>query len=71
LELQFPDLDEAKLRKDLHCDYPLDPKTGEHFHPGVTLAVWDFFSQRVSGWDGLWAMRKVGKTWKAVDINQA
>ena len=69
LELQFPDLDEAKLREDLHCDYPLDPKTKGRFHPGVTLSVWEFFGQRVSGWDGLWAMRKAGSAWKPVDLD--
>jgi predicted O-methyltransferase YrrM len=69
LERQFQDLDEAKLREDLHCDYPMDPKTKERFHPGVTLGVWELFGQRVSSWDGLWAMRKVGNTWKPVDLS--
>ncbi len=69
LERQFPDLDEARLREDLKCDYPLDPRSGEHFHPGVTLGVWEHFRMRVSSWDGLWAMRKVGNGWKALDLD--
>lgn len=68
LELQFQDLDEARLRENLHHDYPLDSRSKERFHPGVTLAVWEFFGQRISGWDGLWAMRKVGNAWQPVNL---
>jgi len=68
LDLQFQDLDEDHLRKNLHYDYPVDPKSKQGFHPGVTLAVWEFFGQRVSSWDGLWAMRKVGNQWQHVDL---
>ncbi len=71
LDLQFEDLDAERLREDLHCDYALDPKSKERFHPGVTLAVWEFFRQRVSSWDGLWAMRKVGNGWKSVELDQS
>jgi predicted O-methyltransferase YrrM len=71
LDLQFQDLDEDHLRKNLHYDYPVDPKSKQGFHPGVTLAVWEFFGQRVSSWDGLWAMRKVGNGWKHVDLEAA
>jgi len=70
LDRQFEDLDEARLREDLHCDYPLDPKSKQCYHPGVTLGVWEFFHRRVSSWDGLWAMRKTGKGWKPVEIAQ-
>ncbi len=71
LELQFEDLDEAKLRENLHCDYPFDPKTNQHYHVGVTLAVWEYFGRRVSAWDGLWAMRKVGNSWQPVNLPPA
>jgi len=70
LEHQFEELDEAKVREDSHRDWTVDPKSNLGFHPGVTLAVWEFFHQRVSSWDGLWAMRKVGKTWEAVELPQ-
>jgi predicted O-methyltransferase YrrM len=71
LELQFGEVDEARLREDAQCDWIVDPKSGQGYHPGVTLAVWDFFHLRVSNWDGLWAMRKVGSTWKPIELRQA
>ena len=69
LEVQFPDLDSTSLRQDLHCDHPLDPKSNERYHPGVTLAVWEFFGQSVSRWDGLWAIRMAGNAWKSVELD--
>jgi predicted O-methyltransferase YrrM len=70
LELQCGEVDAAKLRQDSHRDWMVDPELKQGFHPGVTLAVWDFFNQRVSSWDGLWAMRKAGSTWKPVALSQ-
>lgn len=70
LELQFEELDEAMLRTESERDWTTDPKSKQGFHPGVTLAVWEFFQQRVSSWDGLWAMRKVGSAWERVELPQ-
>jgi predicted O-methyltransferase YrrM len=67
-ELQFGEVDEAKLRETAEQDWIIDPRTQQGYHPGVTLAVWEFFKQRVSSWDGLWAMRKVGSGWKPVEL---
>jgi predicted O-methyltransferase YrrM len=67
LEFQFPELDEDSLRKNLDRDFALDPKLNQSFHPGVTMAVWEYFGKKVSGWDGLWAMRKKGDSWQTLD----
>lgn len=69
LDLQYEDLDEACMRSQLSIDYPRDPKSGQRYHPGVTLAVWEFFNSRVSCWDGLWAMRKTGLGWSRLELS--
>jgi predicted O-methyltransferase YrrM len=66
LDLQFDELRESDLRSQLTYDFPLDPSSNSRYHPGVTLAVWEFFNQRVSSWDGLWAMRKTHGGWEKV-----
>lgn len=40
-------------------DFLIDPKTKAPYHPGVTLAVNDFFPQPVSCHEGFWLMKKV------------
>lgn len=67
LELQIPqfDLEYAKKHKDK--DYILDPKTNECYHPGVSLAVSEFFGE-VSAYEGFWAMRKCGRSWEKVEL---
>ena len=58
LELQFGEIDQGAAQAKAQSDYERDPRTGQLFHPGVTLGVWKFFGQPVSSWDGFWAMRK-------------
>ena len=43
LEAQLADVDKDYLRKNLDTDMAVDPKTGIAFHPGVTLALGEFF----------------------------
>jgi predicted O-methyltransferase YrrM len=68
LEYQFGEVDELHLRTEAERDWTVDPKSSQGYHPGVALAVWDFFRQKVSCWDGLWAMRKAGDAWKPVEL---
>ena len=58
LELQLPECDEAFARKHPRTDFVADPRTGTMFHPGVAVAVHDFFGGRVWSENGVWAMRK-------------
>jgi predicted O-methyltransferase YrrM len=46
----------------------IDPKTWQVFHPGVCLAVPEFFGTEISRFHGFWAMRKVGDAWQKVKI---
>jgi tetratricopeptide (TPR) repeat protein len=67
LELQLSQIDRNHAELNKHMDYILDPKAKVNFHPGVSLAVGEFFGE-VSAWEGLWAMRKRGEGWEKVDV---
>jgi predicted O-methyltransferase YrrM len=62
LELQLHEIDADFARASAHEDYVRDPKTGQMYHPGVTLAVAEKLGT-VSAFDGFWVMRKTGTMW--------
>lgn len=66
LELQFNEVDQERLVEHKDNDTFLDPKLGLKYHPGVTLAVHEFFSEPVSTWKGFWAMRKTSQGWERI-----
>ncbi len=68
LELQRDVVDRNTVEAKRNSDFEADQKTGVYFHPGVTLAVWQFFGGKVSCWEGFWAMRKAEKGWEKVDM---
>lgn len=57
LELQLRDCDEAFARAKADLDFPTDPKSGQQFHPGVTLAVAEEVGL-VSNYLGYWVVQK-------------
>jgi predicted O-methyltransferase YrrM len=63
LEVQLSEADEAAARANAGRDYVRDPRTGQWFHPGVTLAVAEAVGD-VSVWEGFWAVRKRGSGWE-------
>ncbi len=65
LELQVSEINLENAKKNIDSDFIPDPKTNNWFHPGVTLAVGEFFGE-VSVWEGFWAMRKRGASWEKV-----
>ncbi len=65
LELQVHELDLAYAEENRDKDYIRDPKTQKQYHPGVSLAVRDFFGE-ASAWEGFWAMRKQKGCWQKV-----
>jgi hypothetical protein len=69
LELQAPAVDLENAKDNAHLDFILDPKTGQYYHPGITLAVAECFGD-VSSWDGFWAVRKCGSKWEKVAIGE-
>ena len=67
LELQSFQIDTEYAKKHLMEDLTMDPKQQIEFHPGVSLAVGEFFGE-VSAWEGFWAMRKCGSSWEKVEL---
>ena len=67
LELQAHQIDLDYARKHKDKDYICDLGANEHYHPGVSLAVHEFFGE-VSSKEGFWAMRRRGDRWEKVKI---
>ncbi|MDA0239742.1 MAG: class I SAM-dependent methyltransferase [Proteobacteria bacterium] len=70
LELQAHECDLAFARNNSETDFIADPKTGRKYHPGVTIAVFDFLGT-VSAFSGFWAMRKMLEGYQPVDFQTA
>lgn len=66
LELQFNEVDADFLSQNKGNDTLRDPLLQKDYHPGVTLAVHEFFGQQVSCWKGFWAMKKVSQNWERI-----
>jgi predicted O-methyltransferase YrrM len=66
LELQLDEVDRGFTRAECQRDFVPDPRTGQDYHPGVTLAVGELLG-RVSGWEGFWAVRKL-RGWEPIEL---
>ena len=58
LELQIHEVDISNARKNCEKDYIFDSGHNRPFHPGVTMAIADYFDSKVSCWASFWAMQK-------------
>lgn len=67
LELQAGECDLAVAERSKSVDYIQDPKSGATYHPGVTLAVNEFFGP-VSALRGYWCMRKAAAGYQPVEF---
>jgi predicted O-methyltransferase YrrM len=67
LEMELGAVDEAHARASKERDFICDPRTGQWFHPGVTLAVSESIGG-VASWDGFWAVQKQGGSWKKFEL---
>jgi hypothetical protein len=67
LELQMSEIDGNLARTRLDDDLVRDARTGTDFHPGVTMAVGEYFGE-VSSYSGFWVMKKTGDTWRKVAL---
>ncbi len=67
LEMEAGAVDEANARVNKERDFICDPRTGQWFHPGVTLAVSESIGG-VASWDGFWAVQKSGGAWKKFEL---
>jgi len=69
LEMQVSECDPEFAEKNKQRDYLMDPKTQKRFHPGVAVAVHEFFGE-VSCWSGFWAMRKTKGGWEKISMDE-
>jgi len=70
LELQKHEIDVENARKNKDKDdCILDEKSNAWFHPGVTLAVGEFFGKEISSYEGFWVMRKTKSGWQEVELD--
>tara|TARA_B100000959_G_C14912031_1_gene595585 strand:+ start:435 stop:1358 length:924 start_codon:yes stop_codon:yes gene_type:complete len=53
LEVQMKDCDVSFAKASRNLEFPMDPKTGMQFHPGVTLGVGESFDE-VAVYEGFW-----------------
>jgi Methyltransferase domain len=67
LEVELGAVDEVHARANQERDFICDPRTGQWFHPGVTLAVSESIGG-VASWDGFWAVQKKGASWKKFEL---
>lgn len=71
LELARSEVDPAAHRSALesNADFVFDPLSGHWYHPGVTEAVAESFSN-VWRWYGLWGVEREGDGWKSPTFDQ-
>ncbi len=70
LELQLAQCDRAYAEQYKKSDFVQDSNSGKKFHPGVTLAVGEYFGE-VSSCSGFWAMRRVSDGYEKVSFADA
>lgn len=70
LDLQYHEVDQNHTRENKERNMSIDPKTNKEYHPGVCLAVYEFFNQEVSANNGFWMMRKHGNSWQKILIDE-
>jgi predicted O-methyltransferase YrrM len=65
-EMQLHEVDREYAITQKEEDFIEDIKTKKLFHPGVALALDEFFSSEVSCYEGYWIMEKTASGWKQV-----
>ena len=70
LELQLKQCDQEFARMNTQSDYIKDPRSRKDFHPGVTMAVGEFFGD-VSCFSGFWAMRLTSNGYEKISFAEA
>ena len=68
LEHQLHEVDPDFARAQTTADWLVDPKNGQGYHPGVTVAVAEGFG-KVSAYGGYWLMRRLGDGFQPVDLS--
>ena len=67
LNLQLNEVDKKIANINKNKDFIQDPNTKRNYHPGVTIAVDEFFG-KVNSWGGFWAIQKKSNTWHNISL---
>ncbi len=70
LELQLFQCEKEFVENNKTADFIKDPKSEIPFHPGVTLAVAEYFGE-VSNFAGFWAMQKISDRFEKISLSKA
>ena len=70
LEVQLSRVDVDFVKRNLDLDMAVDPASGIAFHPGVTLAVGEFFQKDVPCYEGYWVVQKKGGDFGDVKLDE-
>lgn len=65
-DLTIDQIDQEYAEKNKESNIIIDPKTNKAFHPGVTLALAEFFNIPISKYNGFWIMRKKSNSWEQI-----
>ncbi len=68
LERQMAELDADFVESHADSDIAMDPKSSRIFHPGVTIAVHNFFGRKVTNYDGFWVVGWTGQEFVDVEL---
>lgn len=69
LELQYDEIENDQPEMHKNTDVVFDNKNLTNYHPGVTLAVYEFFKTRISSKEGFWFARKNGNNWDNIKLS--
>lgn len=69
LELQYHEVDQEQLLNNRNKDVVVDKNTSKNYHPGVTLAVWDFFEKEIPSINGFWFIEKNYNQWSNMNTD--
>jgi hypothetical protein len=68
LELQYHEVNQEQLNKNKNKDIIVDSYSGKNYHPGVSLAIHDFFDKQVQSINGFWFIEKNNEQWNDMNI---
>lgn len=69
LELQFNEVDQEQLLNNKRKDVIKDNINLCNYHPGVTLAVYEFFLKQISATEGYWYVSKKENKWENIELD--
>lgn len=69
-EITYQECDQEKIKENIEdekLDFCLDHKSKKVYHPGVTMAVNDFFGN-IPSYNGFWIQKKINKKFENIDL---